>query len=174
MTISRRNPPTSSGWGRSNRSPQGSKVDVLLTSAHTIASGVSASVRVSVAGSGAGAPDPSRDLSEREACAAGGIAIALGKPDMDPLSLPNGALDSLVGAHVAAAAVAALIDGRTETEVAAADVAAWLVATNIKMYEPYGARWYRDGRRASGCGGCYPYGLFEARGRPLLSDGPWP
>jgi crotonobetainyl-CoA:carnitine CoA-transferase CaiB-like acyl-CoA transferase len=139
------------------------KVDVLLTRAAVSTPGVSASVRVAVTGSGVSAPDPRRELSEREACAAGGIAVALGHPDRDPLPLPNGALDSLVGAHVAAAAVAALIDGRAETEVAAADVAAWLVATNIKMYEPYGARWYRDGRRASGCGGCYPYGLFEAQ-----------
>ena len=142
--------------------PEGATVDVLLARTATRQAAVPASVLVTVTGSGTTAPEPRRELSEREACAAGGIAIALGRPDMDPLSLPNGALDSLVGAHLAAAALAALLDGRAETEVAAADVAAWLVATNIKMYEPYGARWYRDGRRASGCGGCYPYGLFEA------------
>lgn len=139
-----------------------SGVDILLTRANTPAPQIRATVRVAVTGSSSTAPDARRDLSEAEACAAGGIAVAIGNPDMDPLPLPNGTMDSLVGAHVAAAAVAALIDGRAETEVAAADVGAWLVATNIRMYEPYGARWYRDGRRASGCGGCYPYGLFEA------------
>jgi len=143
--------------------PRNSSVDVLLTRASTHALMLSAGVRVSVSGSGSTAPDPGRHLSEAEACAAGGIAVAIGNRDMDPLPLPDGTMDSLVGAHVAAAAVAALIDGRAETEVAAADVGAWLVATNIRMYEPYGAPWHRDGRRASGCGGCYPYGLFEAQ-----------
>ncbi|HEX3803121.1 MAG TPA: CoA transferase [Solirubrobacteraceae bacterium] len=142
--------------------PAGTRLDVLLTRAAAPSPGVPAAVRVAVTGSGATAPDPRRELSEVEACAAGGIAVAIGNPEMDPLPLPNGAMDSLVGAHVAAAAVAALIDGRSETEVAAADVGAWLVATNIRMYQPYGARWHRDGRRASGSGGCYPYGLFEA------------
>lgn len=142
--------------------PAGTRVDVLLTSATATPPRVTAAVRVTVTGSGATAPDPLRDLDEPTACAASGIAVAIGAPDMDPLPLPTGAMDSLVGAHVAAAAVAGLIDGRAETEIAAADVGAWLVATNIRMYQPYGARWYRDGRRASGCGGCYPYGLFEA------------
>lgn len=143
--------------------PAATGLDALLTRAAAPAPGVRARVRVAVTGSGTSAPEPLRELSEVEACAAAGIAVAIGTPDRDPLALPNGALDSLVGSHLAAAVVAALIDGRAETEVAAADVGAWLVATNIKMYEPYGARWHRDGRRASGCGGCYPYGLFEAR-----------
>jgi crotonobetainyl-CoA:carnitine CoA-transferase CaiB-like acyl-CoA transferase len=142
--------------------PAGAKLDVLLTRADAARPAAPAAVRVALSGSGATAPDPRLDLSEAEANAAGGIAVAIGNPDMDPLPLPNGALDSLVGAHVAAAAVAALIDGSSETELAATDVAAWLVATNIRMYQPYGARWLRDGRRASGSGGCYPYGLFEA------------
>ncbi|MEN3285028.1 MAG: hypothetical protein V7607_6168 [Solirubrobacteraceae bacterium] len=138
-------------------------VDALLTrGGHGSGGRLRARTRVTVTGSGPTAPDPQRELTEAEACAAGGIAVAIGEPDDDPLPLPNGALDSLVGAHAAAAAVAALLDGRGETSIAAVDVAAWLVATNIKMYEPYGARWYRDGRRANGCGGCYPYGLFEA------------
>jgi crotonobetainyl-CoA:carnitine CoA-transferase CaiB-like acyl-CoA transferase len=121
-----------------------------------------ARVAVGVTGSGGTALAGALALSEPEACAVGGLAVAVGEPERPPLPLPAGALDSLVGAHVAAAAVAALVDGCRETMVAAVDVAAWLVGTNIKMYEPYGAPWHRDGRRASGSGGCYPYGLFEA------------
>jgi crotonobetainyl-CoA:carnitine CoA-transferase CaiB-like acyl-CoA transferase len=142
--------------------PPGLAVDVLLARHGEPTRRIAARHVVRVTGSGETAADPGRQLTEAEACAAGGLAIAIGEPTKDPLPLPNGALDSLVGAHVAAAALASLIDGNRETSIAAADVAAWLVGTNIKMYEPYGARWHRAGRRASGCGGCYPYGLFEA------------
>src|SRR5262245_5695476 len=112
----------------------GGPVDVLLTRAAAPAAGVPARATVTVMGSGETAADPSRELTEAEAAAAGGIAVAIGDPGRDPLSLPSGSLDSLVGAHAAAAAVAALADGCRQTSVAAADVAAWLVATNIKMY----------------------------------------
>jgi crotonobetainyl-CoA:carnitine CoA-transferase CaiB-like acyl-CoA transferase len=138
--------------------PLGRAVDVVLTGGPR----VPAHAVVTLSGSGETAAEPGRELSEAEACAAGGLAVAIGEPSREPLPLPTGALDSLVGAHVAAAAVAALIDGRRQTSIAATDVAAWLVGTNIRMYQPYGALWHRDGRRASGSGGCYPYGLFEA------------
>jgi crotonobetainyl-CoA:carnitine CoA-transferase CaiB-like acyl-CoA transferase len=101
-------------------------------------------------------------LDERALAAVGGVAIAVGEPDRPPLPLPDGCLDAMIGAHVAAAGLAALIGGSKETEVAGADVVAWAVATNMHLYLPYGLPWFRAGRRASGSGGCYPYALFDA------------
>ncbi|HUB99906.1 MAG TPA: CoA transferase [Solirubrobacterales bacterium] len=111
---------------------------------------------------GATAPRAGDQLSEREATAAGGVAIALGDPERPPLPLPDGCVDAFAGTHLAAAALAALLDGVAATDVAAADALAALVAVNEKLCLPYGAPWFRSGRRASGSGGCYPYALFEA------------
>lgn len=137
-------------------------VDALLTRRARRPAQIRCRTAVTLSGSGVRAHEPSAELSEAEICAAGGIAVAIGRPDRDPLALPDGAMDSLTGAHVAGACLAALLDGVSETEVAAADVATWVVAQNIRIYEPYGARWLRAGRRANGSGGCYPYSLFDA------------
>jgi crotonobetainyl-CoA:carnitine CoA-transferase CaiB-like acyl-CoA transferase len=111
---------------------------------------------------GAAAPRAADSLGEREVTAAGGVAIAIGDPQRPPLPLPDGCVDAFVGTHLAAAAISGLLDGVRETDVAAADVLAALVAVNEKICLPYGAPWFRSGRRASGSGGCYPYALFEA------------
>jgi crotonobetainyl-CoA:carnitine CoA-transferase CaiB-like acyl-CoA transferase len=111
---------------------------------------------------GATAPRAADPLGEREVTAAGGVAIAVGDPQRPPLPLPDGCVDAFVGTHLAAAGIAALLDGVGETDVGAADALAALVAINEKICLPYGAPWFRSGRRASGSGGCYPYALFEA------------
>ena len=111
---------------------------------------------------GSMAPHARQPLDERSLAAVGGVAIAVGESDRPPLPLPEGCLDAMIGAHVAAAGIAALLEGTAEAEVAGADVVAWAVATNMHLYLPYGLPWFRAGRRASGSGGCYPYGLFDA------------
>jgi crotonobetainyl-CoA:carnitine CoA-transferase CaiB-like acyl-CoA transferase len=119
-------------------------------------------VTVWYTGTGSRAEDPRRRLSERTLAAVGGVAVAVGQPGRPSLPLPDGCLDAMIGAHIAAAGLAALLDEVRETEVSGADVVAWAVATNLHLYLPYGLPWHRAGRRASGSGGCYPYGLFDA------------
>jgi crotonobetainyl-CoA:carnitine CoA-transferase CaiB-like acyl-CoA transferase len=103
------------------------------------------------------------DLDERELAAVGGMAVAIGDPDGGALHLPSGCVDALVGAHLAGAGLAALIEGTRHTEIAGADVIAWVVATNMQLYLPYELPWFRSGRRASGSGSCYPWSLFDAK-----------
>jgi crotonobetainyl-CoA:carnitine CoA-transferase CaiB-like acyl-CoA transferase len=137
-------------------------VDLVLAG-HGAASGRrEGAVTVRYAGTGSRADDPGEALAERTLAAVGGVAVTVGDPGRPPLPLPEGCLDAMIGAHIAAAGLAALLDEVQETEVAGADVVAWAVATNMQLYLPYGLPWHRAGRRASGSGGCYPYGLFDA------------
>jgi crotonobetainyl-CoA:carnitine CoA-transferase CaiB-like acyl-CoA transferase len=136
--------------------------DIVLAERGADLGSLAASTVVRYGAAGATAPRSGEGLDERQATAAGGVAIALGDPERPPLPLPEGCVDAFVGTHLAAAAVAALLDGVAATDVAATDVLASLVAVNEKICLPYGAPWFRSGRRASGSGGCYPYALFEA------------
>lgn len=109
------------------------------------------------------APCPGARLDGRELAALGGVAVAIGHPDRAPLPVPDGCLEHMVGTHVAGAALAGLIDGVKEVEVAGVDVIAWTVATNANIYLPYGSQWMRAGRRANGSGGGYPYSVFDVQ-----------
>lgn len=128
---------------------------------------VPARSQIELVGTSARAANDRHRLSADEAAALGGISVAIGEPDRAPLGLPDGCVDALVGVHVAAAAVLSALRGVARSEVAAADVVAWVIATNLHLYLPYGLPWLRAGRRASGSGNCYPYALFEA------DDGPY-
>lgn len=139
------------------------KVDVALAERGADLGRVEARTVVRYAAAGATSPGSGDALDERALTAAGGLAVAIGEAGRPPLPLPEGAVDALIGTHVAAAAIAALLDGSAETEVAGADVLAALVAVNQQIYLPYGLPWMRAGRRASGNGSCYPYSLFPAR-----------
>jgi crotonobetainyl-CoA:carnitine CoA-transferase CaiB-like acyl-CoA transferase len=138
------------------------QADVVLAERGADLGSLSGRAVVRYGAAGAAAPRAGDALDERQATAAGGVAIAVGDPERPPLPLPHGCVDAFVGTHFAAAAIAALLDGVAETDVAVADVLASLVAVNEKICLPYGAPWFRSGRRASGSGGCYPYALFEA------------
>ena len=139
------------------------RVDVALAERGEDLGPVEASVVVRYAPAGATAPRAGERLDERALTAAGGAAIAVGYPDRPPLPLPEGSVDALIGTQLAGAAIAALLDGVGETEVAGADALAALVAVNQQIYLPYGLPWMRAGRRASGNGSCYPYSLFQAK-----------
>jgi crotonobetainyl-CoA:carnitine CoA-transferase CaiB-like acyl-CoA transferase len=138
-------------------------VDIALAERGAELGPVRAKVVVRYAPAGATAPRAGERLDERGVTAAGGAAIAVGDPERPPLPLPEGAVDALAGTHLAAAAIAALLEGAAETEVAGVDALAALVAVNQQIYRPYGLPWMRAGRRASGNGSCYPYSLFQAK-----------
>jgi crotonobetainyl-CoA:carnitine CoA-transferase CaiB-like acyl-CoA transferase len=138
---------------------EGESVDIAL---HGRGRSARARTRVRYLPVASAAANSGQNLSERQLSAVGGIAVAVGEPDRPPLPLPEGAVDTMIGTHLAAAGLAALVDGVSETEVAGADVLAWAVATNLHLYLPYGLQWHRSGRRANGSGSCYPYALFEA------------
>lgn len=141
--------------------PANLDADVLISDHDADTSGLTAPVVVRYAGSGSAAPRPNQTLDGRALAGRGGVAVAIGEPDRAPLPVPDGCLEHMVGSHVAAAAVAALLDGTHETEVSGVDVVAWSVATNANLYHPYGADWFRAGRRANGSGGGYPYSVFD-------------
>jgi crotonobetainyl-CoA:carnitine CoA-transferase CaiB-like acyl-CoA transferase len=108
------------------------------------------------------------NLCDLHACALAGVSWVIGEPNREPLSLPFLLADYQAGVHAAAAAVAGLLgvqrgSGGQEAEITTTDVLAWYTGTNAMVYEPYGLEWARAGRRASGSGGPYPYGLFRCR-----------
>jgi crotonobetainyl-CoA:carnitine CoA-transferase CaiB-like acyl-CoA transferase len=145
----------------------GGVVDLLLTDGTPATGPWQSRLRVAYTPTSSQAERANERFGERELSAVGCLAVAVGEPDQPPLPLPDGTLDALIGTHLAAAAVAALLEGTEHTEIAGADVVAWAVATNIHLYRPYGVPWHRDGRRAAGSGSCYPWALFEA------ADGPY-
>ena len=110
-------------------------------------------------------PWPACDL---DACSMAAVTWVIGEPGREPIGLPFCLADYQAGVHAAGAAVAALLGtqlGRPgqHIEIATADVLGWYSGTNSMIYEPYGIPWARAGRRASGSGGPYPYGLFECK-----------
>ncbi|MHB8573056.1 MAG: CoA transferase [Candidatus Dormibacteria bacterium] len=96
--------------------------------------------------------------------AASGLAWAIGEPGREPLGLPLGVGSFQGGTHAAASALAGLLAPPDASpgwvDLAIADVLAMYAGVNSRIYEPHGTPWARAGRRASGSGGPYPYGLF--------------
>lgn len=107
-------------------------------------------------------PLAGRDVDERELVARGGLAVAIGHPDRDPLPMPEGVADTLVAMHVVAAGLAGLLEGTTHAEVVATDAIAHAVIMNSNLFVPFGRPWHRSGTRASQSGGVYPYALLDA------------
>jgi crotonobetainyl-CoA:carnitine CoA-transferase CaiB-like acyl-CoA transferase len=147
--------------GEFDPAPVEATVDLLIAENGADTSGLRAPVTVRYAASSTVSPEPLDDLDGRALAARGGVAVAIGEVDRPPLPVPDGCLEHMVGSHVAGAAIAALLDGTSEVEVAGVDVVAWSVATNANLYLPYGSRWHRAGRRANGSGGGYPYSVFD-------------
>ena len=104
-----------------------------------------------------------------DACAVSGAARVLGERGRAPLILPFHQPDFQAGVHGAGAALMALIErersGRGQhVDIASADVLANAVGTNGLTFRHYGSlRWEREGRRASGSGGGYPYTILACK-----------
>jgi crotonobetainyl-CoA:carnitine CoA-transferase CaiB-like acyl-CoA transferase len=102
-------------------------------------------------------------------CAAlSGASWAIGSPKREPLQIPLSQCDFQGGVNGAAAIMVALMarnkSGRGQfLDISTSDVMATYVGTNAILYLFYGLKWERDGRRAWGSGGPYPYGLFPCK-----------
>lgn len=113
----------------------------------------------------AAVPWPACDL---DACSMAAVSWVIGEAGREPIGLPFCLADYQAGVHAAGAAVAALLGTRLgrpgqHIEIATAQVLGWYSGTNAMVYLPYGIPWARAGRRASGTGGPYPYGLFPCK-----------
>lgn len=103
------------------------------------------------------------------ACAWAGLSIVIGSQGRAPLTLPFDLPDYEAGVNLAAATVLALIErdmlsGRNPAvEVATAETLAYYTGMITANFIPYGRAWRREGRRASGSGGVYPLGIFDAK-----------
>lgn len=100
--------------------------------------------------------------------AASGASWAIGRPGREPLMLPYDLPEIQLGINAAGAAIAGLLLKRTSgrgvsVSVAGTDVLAYYVGVNTTVYCPYERSWSRDGARASGSAGVYPYAIMRCR-----------
>lgn len=111
---------------------------------------------------------PTMGVSSLGATAVSGVATAIGYPDREPLGLPAGVAETVVGTNAVAAVLAAwLRRDQTNTPidvaVSTSDCLEFFVGMNSKMYEGYPREWTRAGRRASGSAGPYPAAIFHCK-----------
>ncbi|WP_369046571.1 CoA transferase [Sinomonas sp. P10A9] len=97
-----------------------------------------------------------------------GLMEMVGDPKREPLALPYGIGSLQLGLHGAAAGAAALVaahrSGRgRQVEIAGSEVLASYVRIYGAVASYYGIPLRRDGRRAPGSGGRYPFGLFPCK-----------
>ncbi|GAA4670721.1 CoA transferase [Gordonia humi] len=97
-----------------------------------------------------------------------GLMEMVGSPDREPLALPNGIGSLQLGLHGAAAANTALLVARRtgrgrRVEIAGSEVLASYVRIYGAVASYYDIPLRRDGRRAPGSGGRYPFGLFPCK-----------
>lgn len=104
-----------------------------------------------------------------DACAVSGASHVLGERGREPLSLPFDQPDFQAGVHGAGGALMALIarsqSGKGQNvDIASADVLAAAIGTNSMTFRHFGSlSWEREGRRASGSGGAYPYTILPCK-----------
>jgi crotonobetainyl-CoA:carnitine CoA-transferase CaiB-like acyl-CoA transferase len=117
-----------------------------------------------------GQTGPYSDLpgTSLQCCALSGASWAIGSHDREPLEVPLHQSDFQAGINGACAIVVALIhrarQGKGQhIDVSASDVMAHYVGINALTFIYYGLKWHRDGRRAYGSGGPYPYGIFPCK-----------
>lgn len=122
-------------------------------------------VSVSITAHGESGPLAEEPGVALTSAALAGASWLLGHPDRPPLTLPFELSEYEAGAAGAAAAAAALFHrlrtGRGQAvDVAAADVIAAFVSNFSTIIVDYGRPWRREGRRAAGSAGAYPYAIF--------------
>jgi crotonobetainyl-CoA:carnitine CoA-transferase CaiB-like acyl-CoA transferase len=97
-----------------------------------------------------------------------GLMYMVGDPDREPLSLPYGTGSVQLGLHGAAAAASALNVAATTgqgrlVEISGTEVLASYVRIYGAVASYYRIPLRREGRRAPGSGGRFPFGLFPCR-----------
>jgi crotonobetainyl-CoA:carnitine CoA-transferase CaiB-like acyl-CoA transferase len=125
-------------------------------------------VSVSITPHGERGPLAEQPGAPLTSAALGGASWLLGHPHREPLTLPYDLTEYEAGAAGASAAAAALLhrlrSGRGQAvDIAAADVIAAFVSNFSTIIVDYGRPWRREGRRAAGSAGAYPYAIFPCR-----------
>ena len=86
----------------------------------------------------------------------------MGEPSRPPLSMPDYTAAFVVGSVFAGAAVAKVVSAETGVHTLSGLTAlSTFVDQNSTSYLHSGIGWRREGRRAAGSAGIYPYGLFD-------------
>lgn len=108
--------------------------------------------------------DPRTPFGDLDANARSGVCWVIGEQEREPLALPYDIASFCAGTNAAAIAAMEMIgDGRgsgRRVQVTSAEVLAWYVAMN-SLGDRAGVPWHREGRRAAGSGGLYPYSIFD-------------
>lgn len=87
---------------------------------------------------------------------------SIGEPGREPLSMPAHTATFLVGVVFAGAAVGHVLSGATgRHELDSMTALSGFVDQNATSYLLSGIGWRREGRRAAGCAGIYPYGVYD-------------
>lgn len=91
-----------------------------------------------------------------------GMSWAMGEPGRDPLHLPCRTAEFLAGLVYAGAALGQWMAGvRGTTELDVVSALRSFVEQNSTSYLLSGIGWRREGSRAAGCAGIYPYGVYS-------------
>lgn len=106
--------------------------------------------------------------SDLQVQAMGGLCALIGESERHPLYVPYDFAQLQQGIHGASAALAAVLSHAGHTtghviDIAATDVVASYCRMYSMLYRQYGIRPHREGRRAPGSGGRYPFGMFPCR-----------
>ena len=103
-----------------------------------------------------------------DAQAVSATAWALGEPGRTPLTMPPGTMEHQSGAILAAGCLLALYSredghGGRIVDISLADVLASYIAGGCRYFVHHGLTWERNGRRASGSGGAYPFAILPCK-----------
>jgi len=110
-------------------------------------------------------PDPGAAVGELSMQAGSGFMHMTGRPDREPLGVPYHLGAVSLGVHAAGAVTAALLRREATGTGCTVDlVGQTILASYLRIYgavsEYYGIPLIRDGSRAPGSGGRYPFGIF--------------
>jgi len=124
-------------------------------------------VVVEIVGADAAADPDGLGGTSLGASAAGGVAIALGRPDRAPLGLPGGVVDAVAGTQAVAAVLALRLGAGTakpsRVEISLNGAIEFFVGINATVFAGYPRQWLREGRRTAGSGGPYPAAIFPCK-----------
>jgi crotonobetainyl-CoA:carnitine CoA-transferase CaiB-like acyl-CoA transferase len=97
-------------------------------------------------------------------CALAGISWAIGEEGRPPLTMPARTADFLLGSVFAGATMSLVLAGaHGRHEMLGLAALSGFVEQNSTSYRLSKIGWRREGRRAPGCAGIYPYGLHSCQ-----------